>query len=113
MPRDVKKPATIGFRIQSKTKPVEYTSKYSPRDERWIGKSGRPANPGLVIYAHADGGFSVWDPARNYWRTRGKEDVQDTIPAYVLSPHEVWKPAATSPSSASTMCARRATPIRP
>ena len=90
MPRDVKKPATIGFRIQSKTKPVEYTSKYSPRDERWIGKAGRPANPGLVIYAHADGGFSVWDPARNYWRTRGKEDVQDTVPAYVFSPHEVW-----------------------
>jgi len=90
MPRDVKKPATISFRIQSKTKPVEYTSKYSPRDERWIGKAGRPANPGLVIYAHADGGFSVWDPARNYWRTRGKEDVQDTIPAYVFSPQEVW-----------------------
>jgi hypothetical protein len=90
MPRDVAKPATIGFRIQSKTKPVEYTSTYSPRDQRWTGKSGRPANPGLVIYAHADGGFSVWDPARNYWRTRGKEDVQETIPAYVFSPHEVW-----------------------
>lgn len=90
MPRDVKKPATIRFRIQSKTKPVEYTSKYSPRDERWLGKSGRPANPGLVIYAHADGGFSVWDPARNYWKTRGKEDVQDTVPAYVFSPLEVW-----------------------
>jgi hypothetical protein len=90
MPRDVKQPATIGFRIQSKTKPVEYTSKYSPRDERWLGKSGRPANPGLVIYAHADGGFSVWDPARTYWRTRGKEDVQDTVPAYVFSPIEVW-----------------------
>jgi hypothetical protein len=90
MPRDVKKPATIGFKIQSKTKPIEYTSKYSPRDERWLGKAGRPANPGLVVYAHADGGFSVWDPARNYWKTRGKEDVQDTVPAYVFSPHEVW-----------------------
>jgi hypothetical protein len=89
LPRDVAKPAKIGFRIQSKTKPVEYTSTYSPRDQRWIGKTGRPANPGLVIYAHADGGFSVWDPARNYWKTRGKEDVQDTIPAYVFSPQEV------------------------
>lgn len=93
MPRNVKKPATITFRIQSKTKPVEYTSKYSSRDERWIGKTGRPANPGLVIYAHADGGFSVWDPARNYWKTRGKEDVQETVPAYVFSPHEVWNGA--------------------
>lgn len=24
--------------------------------------------PGLVVYAAVDGGFSVWDPARNYWR---------------------------------------------
>ena len=24
--------------------------------------------PGLVIYATVDGGFAVWDPARNYWR---------------------------------------------
>ena len=90
LPRDITKPAKIGFRIQSKTKPVEYTSTYSPRDQRWIGKAGRPANPGLVIYAHADGGFSVWDPARNYWKTRGKEDVQDTVPAYVFSAQEVW-----------------------
>jgi putative AbiEii toxin of type IV toxin-antitoxin system len=90
LPRDVKKPATITLRIQSRTKAIAYTSTYSARDERWIGKAGRPANPGLVIYAHSDGGFSVWDPARNYWRTRGKEDVQETVPAYVFSPHEVW-----------------------
>jgi hypothetical protein len=87
MPRDVTKPAELGFRIRSAT---EYVSTYSPRDQRWIGKAGRPATPGLVIYAHADGGFSVWDPARNYWKTQGDEDVQDTIPAYVFSPHEVW-----------------------
>ena len=90
MPRDVTLPAKIGFRIQSKTKPVEYTSTYAPKDQRWVGKAGRPANPGLVIYAHADGGFSVWDPARNYWKTRGGRDVQDTVPAYVFTAHEVW-----------------------
>lgn len=106
MPRDVKKPATITFRIQSRTKPVEYTSKYSPRDERWLGKSGRPANPGLVIYAHADGGFSVWDPARNYWKTRGKEDIQDTVPAYVFSPHEVWNGRRIEFAGKSTLICR-------
>lgn len=105
-PRDVKKPATISFRIQSKTKPIEYTSKYSPRDERWLGKSGRPANPGLVIYAHADGGFSVWDPARNYWKTRGKEDVQTTVPAYVFSPHEVWNGRTIEFSGKPTLICR-------
>jgi hypothetical protein len=43
-----------------------------------------------VIYAHADGGFSVWDPARNYWKTKGNVDVQDRLPGYVFSQKEVW-----------------------
>lgn len=89
LPRDMKKPATIQFGVRS-LRSAEYTSTYSPRDERWIGKPRRPAGNGLVIYAHADGGFSIWDPVRNYWKTKGKEDVQDTIPAYVFSPQEVW-----------------------
>lgn len=44
----------------------------------------------MVIYAHADGSFSVWDPARNYWKKKGNIDVQDRLPAYVFSPKEVW-----------------------
>ncbi len=89
-PTDVKKPATIGFRVESKVKSVAYESTYVPRDEAWSGKSGRPWNPGLVIYAHADGGFSVWDPARNYWRRKGNVDVQERLPGYVFSAKEVW-----------------------
>ncbi len=89
-PTDPKKPATIEFKVTSKTKTVSYVSKYSPRDEGWIGKPGRPLNPGLVLYAHADGSFSVWDPARNYWKTQGNTDVQQRLPAYVFSQKEVW-----------------------
>jgi hypothetical protein len=43
-----------------------------------------------VIYAHSDGGFSVWDPARNYWKKRGKIDIQERLPGYVFSAKEVW-----------------------
>lgn len=89
-PTDPTRPATIEFALTSKRKPVAYRSTYSPRDEAWTGKPGRPHNPGLVVYAHADGGFSVWDPARNYWRTRNGADVQDRVPAYVFSSKEVW-----------------------
>lgn len=89
-PTDVKKPASIGFQLESKTRSVTYESKYVPRDEAWQGKAGRPWNPGLVIYAHADGGFSVWDPARNYWKKKGSIDVQERLPGYVLSAKEVW-----------------------
>ncbi|MCF7979895.1 MAG: ATP-binding protein [Chromatiaceae bacterium] len=89
-PIDPRKPAAISFRLDSKTRPVAYESEYSPREEAWTGRKGRPWMPGLIIYAHSDGGFSVWDPTRNYWITKGNVDVQERIPAYVFSPAEVW-----------------------
>lgn len=89
-PANKESAATIEFSLDSKTKSLSYVSQYSARDEAWLGKSGRPWNPGLVIYAHADGGFSVWDPARNYWMTRGNVDVQERIPAYVFTSQQVW-----------------------
>jgi hypothetical protein len=89
-PADVKRPATIGFGLTSKVTSVAYESTYVPREESWRGKAGRPWNPGLVIYAHADGGFSVWDPARNYWKTKGNMDVQERLPGYVFSTQQVW-----------------------
>ncbi len=90
-PTNIKNPATIEFSLTTKTlKTIEYSSSYSVKDESWLGKAGRPWNPGLVIYAHADGSFSVWDPARNYWKTKGNIDVQERLPGYVFSPQEVW-----------------------
>ena len=83
-------PASIGFSFTSKIKTEEYVSEYRPREQSWTGRPGRPANPGLVFYAMADGSFAVWDPARNYWRTQGDVDVQDRVPAYVFSSTEVW-----------------------
>ena len=89
-PSDPTQPATIQFKLESKTKPVTYQSQYVARDQAWTGKAGRPHNPGLVIYAQADGGFSVWDPLRNYWKTRGKIDSQDCLPGFVFAARDVW-----------------------
>jgi len=89
-PSDVRKAASIQFQLKSKTKSVSYVSRYVPRDESWVGKPGRPWNPGLVIYANADGGFSVWDPARNYWKKKGNIDIQERLPGYVFSAKDVW-----------------------
>jgi len=33
---------------------------------------------------------SVWDPARNYWKTKANIDVQDRLPGYVFSGKEIW-----------------------
>ena len=83
--------ASIKFEIKAKTKPFQYTSKFDRKAQAWIGRVGRPGNPGLVLYAQADGSFAVWDPARNYWRQQNNLDMQDRIPAFVFTSSEVWE----------------------
>lgn len=82
--------ATINFSFTGKSKHESYESFYQPKIQSWTGRQGRPANPGLVLYALSDGSFAVWDPARNYWRTQDGVDVQDRPPAYVFTPNQVW-----------------------
>ena len=90
-PTDQNRPAKLRFALTTDAgRNSSFESTYSARDESWTGKSGRPWSPGLVVHAHADGGFSVWDPARNYWTRKGDIDVQDRLPGYVFSPEEVW-----------------------
>lgn len=89
-PTDVTQKASIELEVESRTGNVKYESPYVADEQAWKGKSGRPWNPGLVIYALADGGFAVWDPARNYWKKQGNIDVQERLPAYVFSSKEVW-----------------------
>jgi predicted ATPase len=85
------KDASIKFSFSAKVKSTEtYTSQYDPRQQAWTGHAGRPANPGLVLYAMSDGSFAVWDPARNYWTEEGKKDIKKRIPAYVLTANQVW-----------------------
>ena len=82
--------AKISFSFTGKSKEESYESSFLRKEQAWTGRPGRPANPGLVLYAMSDGSFSVWDPHRNYWFTRDGLDVQERVPAYVFSPKEVW-----------------------
>src|SRR5690242_4570404 len=59
MPRDVSVAASITFKTDTQAGEVEYESTFNRDHQAWSGRRGRPHNPGLVIYAHADGGFSV------------------------------------------------------
>jgi len=103
-PIDISRPATIDLALESKAGRVEYSSPYVPDEQSWLGKRGRPWNPGLVIYALADGGFAVWDPARNYWKTKGSVDtIQDRVPAYVFSAKDVWDGLRVSIEGKSTL----------
>jgi len=90
-PTEIRRPAKLRFRLTTDAgNSRRFESSYSIEDQSWTGQPGRPWSPGLVVHAHADGGFSVWDPARNYWRRRGDIDVQDRLAGYVFSPQEVW-----------------------
>jgi hypothetical protein len=80
----------IGFGYRTVTKKsIESESTYSRPEQTWPVKPGRPPIPGLVIYAQVDGGFSAWDPARNYWREKDPEKPERP-PAYRFKPEEVW-----------------------
>lgn len=63
--------------------------------KRWKGRRGKPCKPGLVIYARVDGGFSVWDPARNYSPDNEEESGLDDsgtayLPAFQFKKSEIW-----------------------
>jgi len=88
-PTDIRRESEIGFSFSAVSKDLEYSSRYDPQSQTWTGKRGRPANPGLVFYALADGSFAVWDPARNYWKSKDAEGPERPA-AYVFSPREVW-----------------------
>jgi hypothetical protein len=54
--------------VGKKGKTEEKSATFDFHSQSWTRLRGRPPMPGLVVYAAVDGGFSVWDPARNYWR---------------------------------------------
>jgi len=85
-PRVPKQPATISYAFDGKTAEMDSRGRWRADRQEWErSESGRPPKPGLVLYAQVDGGFSVWDPARNYWRKEpGRPD------AYLLAPNDVW-----------------------
>ncbi|SFL44182.1 Predicted ATP-binding protein involved in virulence [Rugamonas rubra] len=85
-PSSSNKKASIEFVVQGKAKtaaPVVSTFRRS--DESWPLGQARPTMPGIVIYIRIDGGFSVWDPARNYWRTDPGRPA-----AYHFAAADVW-----------------------
>ncbi len=87
---DKKLKAEIDFSFSAASTTKDYTSTFESRGQSWTVPQGRPANPGLVFYALADGSFAVWDPARNYSKAKTAEEGQDRPPAYVFSQKEVW-----------------------
>lgn len=60
-------------------------SEFRHSDKSWPQKAQKPSMPGIVVYIRIDGGFSVWDPARNYWRNDPGRPA-----AYHFQADQVW-----------------------
>jgi hypothetical protein len=95
-------PASISFRValeaneQTANQNEEQQVTYDPGYRSWNRDELLGRNPGLVLYALADGGFAIWDAARNsggirYEPILGKSGKHhDRVPAYVFSAKEIW-----------------------
>ena len=89
-PREREKSAAIDMQFRSRNQSVEGRSEYKRSDDLWDGVANRSSFPSLVIYAHADGSFSVWDPTRNYRRQWGMISMHERGYAHVFTEAEVW-----------------------
>lgn len=87
-----KKAATIECAIRGANgKESTSASTFDRNLQDWRVSKGKPAKPGLIVYARIDGGFSIWDPARNYGRN-GKNDPKNPIGEGLrLNRSEVWE----------------------
>ncbi len=65
--------------------------RYDRASQQWKCKPGRGPHPGLVLYARVDGGFCVWDPARNHAPdlAGGSSDARLSA-AFVFDAHDIW-----------------------
>jgi hypothetical protein len=86
--------ASLEFTMDlAKGGPKKFSSSWDRGRQEWKRSQGRPPTPGLVLYARVDGGFSVWDPRRNYWRDAPTLGVNDANrpDAFHLDRDQVWK----------------------
>lgn len=60
-------------------------SKFSRANSAWADGDKRSNGAGIVVYIRVDGGFSVWDSARNDWR-----NDQARPAAYHFAAKDVW-----------------------
>lgn len=89
-------PPQIGYHVHGIGGPNEFRwceFDFGAQPPEWKLPQRRPPIPGLIVYARVDGGFSVWDPARNYWRE--DSSAAATAPqrpsAYHFNREQIWK----------------------
>ena len=89
-PRDRSRASTIRFRTRSIDGTLDSEGTYLRREEAWMPRAFSTMTRCLVVYAHADGSFSVWDTVRNGWARQGDGGTFRSKPPYVFTESDVW-----------------------
>ncbi|MFS8066994.1 MAG: AAA family ATPase [Byssovorax sp.] len=84
--------ATIGCAIRGAAwKESTISATYDRKLQDWRVSKGKPTKPGLIVYARIDGGFSIWDPARNYGQGKKDDPNIHVREALRLDRTQVWE----------------------
>ena len=84
LPRDTFEKSCLEFATTGEE--TLLSSTFVGKEQSWT-PSKTPLN-GLAFYAMADGGFAVWDAARNRSSMSARSSTRP--PAYVFSPKQIW-----------------------
>lgn len=92
--RDNEQTPQISFHLSGSAGPTQEpsTSHFNYETQLWSRSRGRPVMPALVLYVKVDGSFSVWDPARNYWKVNQAKGFEqpDRPSAYHFTQNDIW-----------------------
>jgi len=72
----------VKFQVSGKNgrpKPPIYC-RFNFQRQEWTRPVEETGGPGLIIYARADGGFSIWDPAREYLILQPNRSTAELLP---------------------------------
>lgn len=87
------KQARISYSVRGKAKASPQSATFDRTTWSWKRRQGRKPNPGLVLYARVEGGFGVWDPARNYSKDdeAGALAPSGFVASYLFSKETLWQ----------------------
>ena len=77
----------IKFQVTSKNGRLRppISCRFDFQRQRWTRPLEEIGGPGLIIYARVDGGFSVWDPARQYTILQPNRSTGELLPGELQS----------------------------
>ena len=88
-PRNPNQRSAIRFHVRNADETVKSGVGYSRAEEAWTPRMQQRIDA-LIVFAHADGSFSVWDSARNNWPRSAPSVNPERRPPYVFTETEVW-----------------------